>query len=210
MCTRHWDPQAPQKERVQKKIGMESTDGGAVNATAIEEKAQKGQTAKENKVKNAVSESKKEISDNSISESERLKYASETNLLVATIIATVTFTAAFTVPGGYESGGANSGLALLRKRAAFKAFLIADAFAFSFSTASILVYLYSANINMALSSSDRKRKIELALMLSLYSIIALLIAFMFGTYAMVPHSLGIFIAVIIFFGFYSGEKAFAK
>ena len=189
---------------------MESTDGGAVNATAIEEKAQKGQTAKENKVKNAVSESKKEISDNSISEPERLKYASETNLLVATIIATVTFTAAFTVPGGYESGGANSGLALLRKRAAFKAFMIADAFAFAFSTASILVYLYSANIRTApLSSSDRKRKIELALALSVYSIIALLIAFMSGTYAILPHSLGISIAVIICFGFNSGEKAFA-
>ena len=129
-------------------------------------------------------------------------------MLVATIIATVTFTAAFTVPGGYESGGANSGLALLRKRAAFKAFMIADAFAFAFSAASILVYLYSANINMALSSSDRKIKIELALGLSVYSIIALLIAFMSGTYAILPHSLGISIAVIICFGFHSGIQAF--
>ena len=55
MCTRHLDPQVGEKERVQKKKGIESTDGGAVNATAIEEKAQKGQTAKENEVKNAVS-----------------------------------------------------------------------------------------------------------------------------------------------------------
>lgn len=145
-----------------------------------------------------------------MSKSERLRSASETNLLVATIIATVTFTTAFTGPGGYESGGANSGLAVLRKRAAFKAFMIADAFAFAFSTASILVYMSSANIRRVLSSSDRKRKIELAPLLSLYSIIALLIAFMSETYAVVPHSLGISIAVIISFGFYSGEKAFAQ
>ena len=45
-CTRRLDPQVPEKE---------STDVGTVNATAIEEKAQKGQTAKENEVKNAVS-----------------------------------------------------------------------------------------------------------------------------------------------------------
>ena len=192
ICTQRLDPQVPEKERV------------------IEEKAQKGQTEKENEVKNAVSERKEEISDKSMSVSKRVRSAGETNLLVATIIATVTFTAAFTVPGGYESGGANSGLALLRKRAAFKAFMIADAFAFAFSAASILVYLYSANINMALSSSDRKRKIELALMLSLYSIMALLIAFMSGTYAILPHSLGISIAVIICFGFNSGAKAYTR
>ena len=56
MCTRRLDPQVPEKE---------STDGGAVNATAIEEKAQKGQTAKENVLKNADK-------DNSMSESERV------------------------------------------------------------------------------------------------------------------------------------------
>ena len=65
MCTRHWDPQVRRKERALKKIGIESTDGGAVNATAIEEKAQKGQTARENEVKNADK-------DNSMSESERV------------------------------------------------------------------------------------------------------------------------------------------
>ena len=209
MCTQHLDPQVGEKERVQKKIGIESTDGGAVNATAIEEKAQKGQTAKENEVKNAVSESKKEISDNSMSVSDRVRSASETNLLVATIIATVTFTAAFTVPGGYESGGANSGLAVLSKRAAFKAFMIADAFAFGFSTASILVSMYSVSLKRALPFCDRGRKAKVALVLSRHSISALLVAFMTGTYAVVPHSLGISVAVIICFGFYSSQRAFS-
>ena len=192
ICTQRLDPQVPEKERV------------------IEEKAQKGQTEKENEVKNAVSERKEEISDKSMSVSKRVRSAGETNLLVATIIATVTFTAASTVPGGYESGGANSGLALLRKRAAFKAFMIADAFAFAFSTASILIYMNSAAIRTALSITVRKRKTELALVLSKYAIYALLVAFIAGTYAILPHSLGISIAVIICFGFYSGAKAYTR
>ena len=208
ICTQRLDPQEPEKEQEITEIKIESTDGGAVNATAIEEKAQKGQTEKENEVKNAVSERKEEISDKSMSVSKRVRSAGETNLLVATIIATVTFTAAFTVPGGYESGAVNSGLAVLSKRAAFKAFMIADAFAFGFSTASILVSLDSVNIILALQFRDRKSKAHLALLLSRHSILALLIAFISGTYAVVPHSLGIFVVAIICFGFHSGIQAF--
>ena len=203
MCTERLDPQEPEKEQEITEIKIESTDGGAVNATAIEEKAQKGQTARENEVKNADK-------DNSMSESERVRSASETNLVVATIIATVTFTAAFTVPGGYESGGVNSGLAVLSKRAAFKAFMIADAFAFGFSTASILVSLDSVNIILALQFRDRKSKAHLALLLSRHSILALLIAFISGTYAVVPHSLGIFVVAIICFGYHSFIRAFTQ
>ena len=128
------------------------------------------------------------MTGNSISKSEILRSAGETNLLVATIIATVTFTAAFTVPGGYESGGDNQGLAILSKQAAFKVFVIANALAFGFSTASMLVYTYSANIRRVLLLTDRKRKTKLALLLAYYSIVAMLIAFISGTYAVVSHS----------------------
>ena len=170
---------------------------------------EKWQTAKENEVENAVSESKEAVTGNSISKSEILRSAGETNLLVATIIATVTFTAAFTVPGGYESGGDNQGLAVLSKEAAFKVFVIANALAFGFSTASMLVYTYSANIRRVLLLTDRKRKTKLALLLAYYSIVAMLIAFISGTYAVVPHSLGIFEAVFICFCFYSGMRIFS-
>ena len=206
MGTWRLDPEVQDKGQVEKETGTESVDGGAGNATAIEEK---GQTAKENEIKNAVSESKEDVTGNSISKSEILRSAGETNLLVATIIATVTFTAAFTVPGGYESGGDNQGLAILSKQAAFKVFVIANALAFGFSTASILVYTYSANIRRVLLLTDRKRKTELALLLAYYSIIAMLIAFISGAYAVVPHSLGIFEAVFICFCFYSGMRIFS-
>ena len=60
------------------------------------------------------------------------------------------------MPGGYESGGDNQGLAVLSKEAAFKVFVIANALAFGFCTASILVYTYSANIRRVLLLTDRK------------------------------------------------------
>ena len=146
MGIRQLNPEKQDKEQIQRETGTESADGGAGNATAIEKKAQQGQTAKENEVKNAVSESKEEMAGISMSKSEILRSAGETNLLVATIIASVTFTAAFTAPGGYESGGVNPGLAVLCKQAAFKGFVISNALAFGFSTATIFVFTYSANI----------------------------------------------------------------
>ena len=204
------NPEGQDKEQIQKETATESADGGAGNATAIEKKAQQGQTAKENEVQNAVSKSKEEMEGISMSKSEILRSAGETNLLSATIIASVTFTAAFTVPGGYESGGINQGLAVLCKKAAFKAFVIANALAFGFSTASILVYMFSANIRRKLSYPDRTAKTERALELAVFSIYALLIAFISGTYAVVPHSLGIAEAMIICFCFYSGIRVFSR
>uniref|UniRef100_A0A2N9GTX4 PGG domain-containing protein n=1 Tax=Fagus sylvatica TaxID=28930 RepID=A0A2N9GTX4_FAGSY len=62
-----------------------------------------------------------------------VKEGSETHLLVATLIATVSFTATFTVPGGYQSQGVDEGLAVLGKSAAFGAFLIANTLAFGLS-----------------------------------------------------------------------------
>ena len=202
------NPERQDKEQIQKETGTESADGGAGNATAIEKKAQQGQTAKENEVQNAVSKSKKEMEGISMSKSEILRSAGETNMLVATIIATVTFTAAFTVPGGYESGDINQGLAVLSKQAAFKAFVIANALAFGYSTGSILVYIFSADIRRVPSYSDRSAKTRRALELASNSITALLIAFISGTYAVVPHSLGIAEAIIMCFCFYTGIRVF--
>ncbi|KAM4119544.1 hypothetical protein ACJW30_03G068100 [Castanea mollissima] len=204
------NPEGQDKEQIHKKTGTESADGGAGNATAIEKKARQGQTAKENEVKNAVSESKEEMAGISMSNLEIIRSAGETNLLVATIIASVTFTAAFTAPGGYESGGINPGLAVLSKQAAFKAFVIANALAFGFSTASILVYMFSANIGMVLSYQDRRAKTFRALHLAGYSIVALLIAFISGAYAVVPHSLGIAEAIIICFCSFTGIRVFRR
>lgn len=46
--------------------------------------------------------------------------------LVAILIATITFAAAFTLPGGYSSNAGSEGLPIMAKNLAFQAFLIFD------------------------------------------------------------------------------------
>ncbi|OWM75738.1 hypothetical protein CDL15_Pgr021903 [Punica granatum] len=70
----------------------------------------------------------------------RLRNISGTHLLVAVLIATVTFTAGFTVPGGYKDQGTSQGTAVLTPKVAFKVFLIANALAFYCSTASAFLH----------------------------------------------------------------------
>ncbi|CAL5337529.1 unnamed protein product [Camellia sinensis] len=55
--------------------------------------------------------------------STNIKKTMDTQLIVAALIATVTFAAGFTMPGGYDGNqGPNQGMATLTKEAAFKAF----------------------------------------------------------------------------------------
>ncbi|XP_021316343.1 ankyrin repeat-containing protein At5g02620 isoform X2 [Sorghum bicolor] len=49
--------------------------------------------------------------------------------LVAILIATITFAAAFTLPGGYSADPGNEGLPIMARKFAFKAFLISDTLA---------------------------------------------------------------------------------
>lgn len=75
------------------------------------------------------------------------KDASGNDMLIATIIATVTFAAAFQVPGGYESDGSHKGLPFSRNTVQFTSFMISDSLAFAFACSSILAhftaYFYS-------------------------------------------------------------------
>ncbi|XP_028116834.1 protein ACCELERATED CELL DEATH 6-like [Camellia sinensis] len=75
-----------------------------------------------------------------------VRKAGDTHLIVAILIATVTFAAGFTMPGGYNSNdGPNQGMAILTREAAFKAFVIIDYMAMILSTCAILVYFASAD-----------------------------------------------------------------
>lgn len=81
----------------------------------------------------------------------------EVDLLLATLIATITFAAAFQVPGGYESDGPYMGLPILRHKSDFKVFIILDSLALGFSTSSIFLHFVAVvrpnktdNVNCAL------------------------------------------------------------
>ncbi|KAL4598237.1 hypothetical protein ACB092_11G046600 [Castanea dentata] len=70
----------------------------------------------------------------------RVEKAAEAHLVVAALIAIVTFTAGITVPGGFVSEkGADQGFAIMRTNVAFKAFLISNSIAMVLSTISAFI-----------------------------------------------------------------------
>lgn len=73
--------------------------------------------------KNAIGEGRDRGEEKSISQ---MKRAGEVHLIVAALIATVTFAAGFTLPGGYND---DDGKAILTKKAALKAFIVTDTIA---------------------------------------------------------------------------------
>eukprot|EP00268_Persea_americana_P050997 TRINITY_DN5601_c0_g1_i2.p1 TRINITY_DN5601_c0_g1~~TRINITY_DN5601_c0_g1_i2.p1 ORF type:complete len:614 (+),score=95.00 TRINITY_DN5601_c0_g1_i2:36-1877(+) len=76
---------------------------------------------------------------------ESYRAMSKTILVVAGLIITVTFAAAFSIPGGYNSDVPDKGLAVLRRRPAFWAFMITDAIAL-FSSIIVALLLIWAGI----------------------------------------------------------------
>ncbi|GJZ52088.1 ankyrin repeat-containing domain, PGG domain protein, partial [Tanacetum coccineum] len=59
-------------------------------------------------------------------------------MVVAALIATIVFAAAFTVPGGY---GQNNGIPIFHSKVTFRVFVVADAISLFSSTTSILIFL---------------------------------------------------------------------
>uniref|UniRef100_A0A251V3Y6 Putative ankyrin repeat-containing domain, PGG domain protein n=1 Tax=Helianthus annuus TaxID=4232 RepID=A0A251V3Y6_HELAN len=59
-------------------------------------------------------------------------------MVVAALIATIVFAAAFTVPGGYDQ---NNGIPIFHSKATFMVFVVADAISLVASSASILIFL---------------------------------------------------------------------
>ena len=63
------------------------------------------------------------------------KTYTENTSLVAILLATITFAAAFTLPGGYSADAGAEGLPIMARKAAFQAFLISDTLAMCSSLA---------------------------------------------------------------------------
>lgn len=63
-------------------------------------------------------------------------------MVVATLIATVVFAAAFTIPGGYSNDKDKKGIPISQNHTTFIIFVISDAISLVFATISILMFLY--------------------------------------------------------------------
>ncbi|KAJ9141384.1 hypothetical protein P3X46_031926 [Hevea brasiliensis] len=123
----------------------------------------------------------------------QLEKAKDSHLLAATLVATVTFAAAITLPGGYISDEKDSGKGtpILIKNSAFKAFIISDALAMALSTSSVFIYFimvmlgYGPKYHWLLKTAFRFIFLAMG---------AMVVAFVTGTYAVLAPSMGLAIA----------------
>ncbi|PON48577.1 Transmembrane protein [Trema orientale] len=117
-----------------------------------------------------------------------LEKAHETDMILATLIATVSFAVALQVPGGYESDGPYLGLPILRHKSRFKVFMIFDAVAFGLSSSSIFFLFMSSRIE---NSTRRAIFLGISFVAIFYSILAMLGTFISGIYLISGNSNGI-------------------
>ncbi|XP_034889365.1 protein ACCELERATED CELL DEATH 6 isoform X3 [Populus alba] len=112
----------------------------------------------------------------------------ETRVLVAALVATVTFAAGFTVPGGYKN---EQGTAVLVKNAAFAVFVISDTTAMVLSISALYIYFYWAVIGKRgqVEQNIKENFSVWTSALTAYAILAMLIAFITGSYAVLAPSL---------------------
>ncbi|XP_059650922.1 ankyrin repeat-containing protein At5g02620-like [Cornus florida] len=120
---------------------------------------------------------------------------SDYNLIIATLVATVTFAAGFTIPGGYDGNdGPNQGMAVLIRRAAFKVFVVTDASAMIFSISALFTHISASTYE---DEDKRANGYRNALATIICAIGAMVVAFMTGFYVVLAHSPVLAISVIV-------------
>ena len=115
----------------------------------------------------------------------------ETNLVIAMLIATVTFAAAFTMPGGYNS----QGLVTSSAKPAFKAFVIFDTIAFLLSVISVYFQL-----RLSGKYIHQIRYMNVAGLCTRIAIIGMALAFVSGMHVVLAKSIGLAITAYVMVG----------
>lgn len=102
-------------------------------------------------------------------------------LLVATLVATVTFTAGFTIPGGYNNSNSNQGMAAMLAKVKFQQFVICDTIAM-YSSVIVAVTLIWAQLG---DISSMQVALKFAIPILGIALAMMSIAFMAGVYLVV-------------------------
>ncbi|XP_059310371.1 ankyrin repeat-containing protein NPR4-like [Lycium ferocissimum] len=138
--------------------------------------------SEDKEVKNELPEDKevkKELPEDKDPWKERIN----THLVVATLIITISFAAGFTIPGGYDDDeGPNKGMAILARKTAFKAFVVADTLALICSTFAVLLHFNATFKRGTMRHNDYFN----AAIFIMIAMLAMMIAFMTGLYVVLP------------------------
>lgn len=127
----------------------------------------------------------------------KVEKGAEAHLVVAALIATVTFTAGITVPGGFVSErGADQGFAILRTNVTFKAFLISNSLAMVLSTLSAFIQLFVPLWFGQYITFSGSTSFLAAFSLTILALGAMMLAFFTGIFAV----LGIYPTILCSFG----------
>ncbi|KAJ8422060.1 hypothetical protein Cgig2_033673 [Carnegiea gigantea] len=108
-----------------------------------------------------------------------VKDSTNTIGVIAALLATITFTAAFTVPGGLNT---DNGIPLLMRKAAFQVFMVSDILAMCLSMMILFCLLWTMG-----NQRERVVILDLAIFLLELSFYATLLAFMTGLYVTTFH-----------------------
>lgn len=107
-------------------------------------------------------------------------------------IATVTFAAGLTMPGGYVNDkGHDQGSAILTKVSAFKAFVVTDTLALTLSSTAVSIHVFLAMRDV---KNTFLEDYNTMMHFTLFAALATMIAFVTGTYAVLEHSRGLAIS----------------
>nr|POF15646.1 ankyrin repeat-containing protein itn1 [Quercus suber] len=119
-----------------------------------------------------------------------MKETSETHMIVDTLIATVTFTAGITMPGGFiGQEGPHSGSPVLMRSTAFKAFIITNTIAMVQSCSAAFFQLFMPLLFDEQNLGDFSFLLaSLAFFASISAMGTMMMAFVLGTYAVLMHS----------------------
>ncbi|KAK3404693.1 hypothetical protein EUGRSUZ_K01008 [Eucalyptus grandis] len=124
---------------------------------------------------------------------DRLKEERDTRMLVATLVAGMTFASSIQVPGGYNSSDRDAGIAILLHKAMYNVFVMCNCIAMYSSIIALVILLWT-QIDDPYVLQDALSKSRLTLLVALA---AMLLAFMAGVYVSVTKLAWLAIVVLV-------------
>ena len=135
-----------------------------------------------------------------IKDSKTRKELSGVLMLMATLIATVTFAAAFTIPGGFKAEDPHKGMVVLGRNVAFRAFVITDTIAM---TSSMMAAVVLVTMPFRANKKIRDNSLGVSILLLWLALVTMGMAFATGLYAVLSEVLPLAIAVYCIGGIFS-------